>query len=280
MSVKIITDSTSDIQREEAEKLGLGMVPLKVIMEGETYRDGIDISKEEYYAKLPGMKKLPTTTQPSPDEFIQEFEKAEEDELVVIVIGGGVSGTVQSATIAAEAVPNKKIYIVDSLQTSAGLGILVHRAVQLRDQGLSGAEIAAKLDDEKKDIKLIAVINDIKNLYKSGRMNKGTMVVASILGIKPVVMLEPHGVEAIGKERGTAKAYKFVRDTATGLGELDTERPCAVGYTHTPEIVDDFVKVMGKEWCPDNIHVQSVGCALGTHLNVGAIVYAYFRKRA
>ena len=280
MSVKIITDSTSDIQREEAEKLGLGMVPLKVIMDGETYRDGIDISKEEYYTKLPGMKKLPTTTQPSPDEFIQEFEKAEEDELVVIVIGGGVSGTVQSATIAAEAVPNKKIYIVDSLQTSAGLGILVHRAVQLRDQGLSGAEIAAKLDDEKKDIKLIAVINDIKNLYKSGRMNKGTMVVASILGIKPVVMLEPHGVEAIGKERGTAKAYKFVRDTATGLGELDTERPCAVGYTHTPEIVDDFVKVMGKEWCPDNIHVQSVGCALGTHLNVGTIVYAYFRKRA
>ena len=96
MSVKIITDSTSDIQREEAEKLGLGMVPLKVIMDGETYRDGIDISKAEYFSKLPGMKKLPTTTQPSPDEFIREFEKAEEDELVVILIGGGVSGTVRA----------------------------------------------------------------------------------------------------------------------------------------------------------------------------------------
>ena len=94
MSVKIITDSTSDIQREEAEKLGLGMVPLKVIMDGETYRDGIDISKAEYFSKLPGMKKLPTTTQPSPDEFIREFEKAEEDELVVILIGGGVSAGV------------------------------------------------------------------------------------------------------------------------------------------------------------------------------------------
>lgn len=280
MSVKIITDSTSDIQREEAEKLGIGMVPLKVIMDGETYRDGIDLTKEEYFAKLPHMKNLPTTTQPSPDEFIQIFEETEEDEIVIILIGSGVSGTVQSATIAAAEVTGKKIYVVDSLQTSAGLGILTYRAVELRDQGLSGAEIAAKLDEEKKDIKLIAVINDIKNLYKSGRMSKGTMVVASILGIKPIVTLEPHGVEAIGKERGTAKAYKFVRDTATGLGELDTERPCAVGYTHTPEIVDDFVKVMGREWCPENIHVQAVGCALGTHLNVGAIVYAYFRKRA
>lgn len=280
MSVKIITDSTSDIQMEEAFEMGISMVPLKVIMEGETYRDGIDITKEEYYTKLPGLKKLPTTTQPSPDEFIRFYEKAEEDEIVVILIGSGVSGTVQSATIAADNVPDKKIYIVDSLQTSAGLGILVRRAVQLRDQGLSGAEIAAKLDEEKKDIKLIAVINDIKNLYKSGRMSKGTMMVASILGIKPIVSLEPHGVEAIGKERGTAKAYKFVRDTATGLGARDESRPCAVGYTHKPEIVGEFMEIMGEEWCPADTNVQAVGCALGTHLNVGAIVYAYFRKRA
>jgi len=280
MSVQIITDSTSDLLLEEAHNMGVGVVPLKVIIGEEEYRDGIDITKEDFYARLPDLKKLPTTTQPSPDDFAQLYEAAQADELVVITVGSGISGTFQSATIAAEGVANKKIYLIDSLQASVGLGILVRRAVELRDQGLSGAEIAAKLEAEKHDIVLLAVINNITNLYKSGRMSKGTMLVGSVLGIKPVVTLTPHGVDAIGKERGTAKAYRFVRDTATGMGELDENRPCAIGYTADSSIVEGFREVMGKAWCPDNIHIDAVGSAIGTHLNAGAIVYVYFKKHA
>lgn len=280
MSVKIITDSTSDILLEDAYKMGVSVVPLKVIIGEEEFRDGIDITREAFFAKLPTLKKLPTTTQPSPDEFVQVLENTQEDEIVVVTIGSGVSGTFQSATIAADSVEGKKIRVVDSLTTSVGLGILVRRAVELRDQGLSADEIADKLEQEKHDIVLLAVINNITNLYKSGRMSKGTMIVGSVLGIKPVVTLKPHGVEAIGKERGTAKAYKFVRDTATGMGELDESRPCAIGYTANAAIVGDFREVMGKQWCPDDIHVDAVGSAIGTHLNAGAIVYVYFKKHA
>ncbi len=278
MSVKIITDSTSDILLEDAYNMGVDVVPLKVIIGEEEYRDGIDISKEAFFERLAGLKTLPTTTQPSPDEFARLFEKTVEEELVVITIGSGVSGTCQSATIAAAGIEGKQIYIVDSQMASVGLGILVRRAVELRDQGLSGAAIAARLDEEKQDIVLMAIVNNITNLYKSGRMGRGTMILGSMLGIKPIVTLKPHGVEAIGKERGAAKAYKFVKDTVSGLGELDESRPCALGYVANAELVDSFRDVMGKQWCPKNMHVDAVGSAIGTHLGGGALVYVYFKK--
>jgi DegV family protein with EDD domain len=136
MSVRIITDSTSDITPEEAYELGISIAPLKVIFGEEEYRDNIDITNEEFYQKLTSSKELPTTTQPAVSDFISLYESAKEDELVVITISSKLSGTMQSATIAAECVPNKKVYIVDSELATLSMNILVRRAIQLRDQGL------------------------------------------------------------------------------------------------------------------------------------------------
>ena len=205
MSVKIITDSTSDLLLEEAYKMGVGVVPLKVIIGDEEYRDGIDITKEEFFAKLPTLKKLPTTTQPSPDDFAQRYEAAQADELVVITVGSGISGTFQSATIAAESVTGKKIYLVDSLQASVGLGILVRRAVELRDQGLSGAEIAAKLDEEKHDIVLLAVINVSHSNRKTNRAWK-----PNIRKVKAVVDGTPRHVYACTRCLRSGKVTRAV----------------------------------------------------------------------
>ena len=136
MSVRIVTDSTSDITPEEAYALGISIAPLKVIFGEDEYRDNIDITNEEFYQKLTASKELPTTTQPAVSDFISLYESAKEDELVVITISSKLSGTMQCATIAAESVPNKKIYIVDSELATLSLNILVRRAIQLRDQGL------------------------------------------------------------------------------------------------------------------------------------------------
>ena len=127
MAIKIITDSTSDISLEQAKRMGITVVPLKVIFGDKEYKEGIEISIEGFYEKLVTSEKLPTTSQPSPDDFLIHFNQAKEDSdsVVVILIAGKLSGTYQSATIAKEMADYSHIYIVDSLTTITGLRLLV-----------------------------------------------------------------------------------------------------------------------------------------------------------
>ena len=279
MSVRIITDSTADITPEEAYELGISIAPLKVIFGETEYRDNIDITNEEFYQKLAAADELPTTTQPAVSDFISLYESAKENELVVITISSRLSGTMQSASIAAECVPNKKVYVVDSELATLSMNILGRRAIQLRDQGLSGLEIAVKLDEEKKDIVLLASVDTLTYLQKGGRVSKAAAVAGGLLGIKPILTLRNGVIEVIGKERGNAKAHKFIRDTATGLGEPDFSRPCALGYTAKADNMEALRNVLGKDFCYDDMLVDSIGSAIGTHVGPGAAAYTYFRKR-
>lgn len=279
MSVRIITDSTSDITPKEAYELGISIAPLKVIFGETEYRDNIDITNEEFYEKLVASKDLPTTTQPAVSDYISLYESAKEDEIVVITISSKLSGTMQSATIAAESVPGKKIYIVDSETATLSLNILVRRAIQLRDQGLSGIEIAVKLDEEKKDIVLLASVDTLSYLQKGGRVSKTAAIAGGLLGIKPILTIKDGAIEVIGKERGNAKAYKFIRDTGLGLGTPDFERPCALGFTAKDANMEVLREVMGKEFCYDGMAVDSIGAAIGTHVGPNAAAITYFRKR-
>lgn len=279
MSVRIITDSTSDITPEEAYELGISVAPLKVIFGDTEYRDNIDITNEEFFQKLAASKDLPTTTQPAVSDFISLYESAKENELVVITISSKLSGTMQSATIAAECVPNKKVYIVDSELATLSMNILVRRAIQLRDQGLSGLEIAVQLDEEKKDIVLLASVDTLTYLQKGGRVSKAAAVAGGLLGIKPILTLQNGAIEVIGKERGNSKAHKFIRDTATGLGMPDFSRPCALGYTAKAENMEALRNTMGEEFFPDHVLIDSIGSAIGTHVGPGAAAYTYFKKR-
>lgn len=123
MSVRIVTDSSSDITQTEARALGITVVPLKVIFDGVEYRDGVDITNEEFYQKLKKSKNLPTTTQPSSMDFQEAFEEASEDEIVAVLLASQLSGTVQSAMIARESAAGKNIFIVDSLTATLKLRI-------------------------------------------------------------------------------------------------------------------------------------------------------------
>lgn len=279
MSVRIITDSTSDITPKEAYELGISIAPLKVIFGETEYRDNIDITNEEFYEKLAASKDLPTTTQPAVSDYISLYESAKEDEIVVITISSKLSGTMQSATIAAESVPGKKIYIVDSETATLSLNILVRRAIQLRDQGLSGIEIAVKLDEEKKDIVLLASVDTLSYLQKGGRVSKTAAIAGGLLGIKPIITIKDGAIEVIGKERGNAKAYKLIRDTGLGLGTPDFERPCALGFTAKDANMEVLREVMGKAFCYDGMAVDSIGAAIGTHVGPNAAAITYFRKR-
>jgi EDD domain protein, DegV family len=133
MAIRIITDSTSDIRKNEADKMDISVIPLKVLFGDKEYKEGIDITMEGFYQKLVESDKLPTTSQPSPDDFLDHFIKAKEagDSVIVILIAGNLSGTLQSATIAKEMAEYSKIYVVDSRNTITGLRLLVEHAVKL-----------------------------------------------------------------------------------------------------------------------------------------------------
>ena len=148
MAIRILTDSTSDIQPKEAQQRDLMLVPLRVNFADGGYRDSVDITHEEFYEKLTASEKLPTTSQPTPEDFLACFEQAKEqgDTLICILLSGGLSGTVQSAQIAKELCDYENIHIVDSRQATAGIRVLVDLASLLIQEGKSAAEIVAELE--------------------------------------------------------------------------------------------------------------------------------------
>ena len=163
--IRILTDSAADLTAKEAAAIpGLHIVPLNVLFEdGETIRDGIDMTRADFYDRLQQADKLPRTSQPSPESFIQVFEeaKAAGDEVVAILISSKLSGTFQCAKLAAEHCEFNDVYFLDSDTASPGEYILIQEAVRLRDEGVSAAEIAAALDLLKKRIRILAVVDSL-----------------------------------------------------------------------------------------------------------------------
>ena len=146
--IRIITDSTADIPREDIQALGVRVVPLQVNIDGEMFRDGLDLEPESFYEMLAGAKSLPTTSQPSPEQFLSEFEQAKQagDEVVCITLSGELSGTLQSAMIAREDAGYAPIHIVDSRNVTLAEQLLVRRACHLAAAGLTAADIAQELE--------------------------------------------------------------------------------------------------------------------------------------
>ena len=172
MAIRIITDSTSDFTRAEAAQLGLEIVPLKTRFGDEEYIDGVTISPKEFYEKLIEGDVLPTTSQPSPSEFEEVYDRVlgPEDEAVVITISAELSGTCQSALIAAEKYEGR-VHVVDSRSASIGTQILVRRALELASGAQSAQELAHQLTQEREKVCVIALLDTLEYLKRGGRIS-------------------------------------------------------------------------------------------------------------
>ena len=191
MAIRIITDSTADFTRAEAEELGLEVVALRTRFGAEEYIDGVTISPREFYEKLVESDELPTTSQPSPAEFEAAYERVlgPGDEAVVITISSALSGTCQSATIAAERFEGR-VQVVDSMNASIGTQILVRRALQLLPGAASAAELAARLREERERVCVIALLDTLEYLKRGGRISSAVAFAGGVLAIKPVVTIK------------------------------------------------------------------------------------------
>jgi DegV family protein with EDD domain len=205
MAIRIITDSASDITQVEAAAWGVQVLPLRTIFGQEEFLDGITIDHETFFQKLIESDVLPTTSQLSPFQYEEPFRQAAEagDEVVCITLSSKLSGCYQSASIAAGDLP---VVLVDSLNVTIGERLLVERAVQLRDQGLSAREIGRQLEEEKSQIRLIALLDTLEYLKKGGRISSAAALAGSLLSIKPVIAVEHGEIAILGKARGSKTA--------------------------------------------------------------------------
>jgi DegV family protein with EDD domain len=280
MGVRIITDSTSDISLEQAKQLGVTIVPLKVIFADKEYKEGIEISIDGFYEKLVKADRLPTTSQPSPDDFLIYFNEAKEagDSVVVILIAGKLSGTLQSATIAKDMINYKEIYIVDSLNAITGLRLLVEHAVKLSRQGMNAAQIAETIEGLKDRIVLLAMVDTLEYLHKGGRLSKSSAIIGSLLNFKPIITLRDGAIGVVGKERGSNKGIAKILETIDEFGVMDPNFPIYFGYTAEDSKTLILKEKVVEKYGLKETQIYPVGCVVGTHVGPGACVITYIKK--
>ena len=278
MSVRIIVDSTADLSQACAERVKA--VPLTVHFGDEEYLDGVTITAEQFYKKLLTAKDLPTTSQATPFAFSEAFEEAVEagDDVVAIIASSALTGTYQSAVIAASEFEGR-VFVVDSLQIALSSGIMVKYALQLVDQGMSAEAIAEELNRIRGKVHLMAVVDTLEYLQRGGRVSRAVAIAGGLLSIKPIIATSPEGkIEVIGKARGNKQANAMMNKKAQELN-IDFTKPVMVGFTGTEDTLLQKYLVESENFFSGNGFDRSiVGAVVGTHAGPNAVALAFFSR--
>ena len=277
MSVRIVTDSTADMPA--ASKQRITAVPLTMFFGQEEYADGVTITHPEFYKKLVESDVLPTTSQPNPSLFEEVYAEATAagDSVVVITISSGISGTYQSACIAAEDYDN--VFVVDSQNAAIAAGCLAQRALDLADSGMEAREIAETLNKEKENLRLFAVLDTLEYLKKGGRISGTVAFVGGMLSIKPMITLTDGKVAMVGKPRGNKQGNKMMMAEVEKAGGIDHSKPIMLGYTGLDDtLLQNFIADSDELWAGHERPLpQAMICSvIGTHVGPGAVAVAFF----
>ena len=281
MGVRIICDSACDLTQEQAKELGITVLPLKIIWEGKEYLDGVTMKTKEFFEKLIETDELPTTSQLSPYDFGEAFKEVVEaqDTAVCFTISSKVSGTYQSACIACEDY-NDKIIVVDTLNAALGEQIIVKRAVELRDSGKTAKEIADIINEEKKNVKVVALIDTLEYLKKGGRISSTAAIAGAVLNIKPVLAIADGEIAVLGKARGSKNGNNKLMELVKKEG-IDFTRPFVLTYAGlNDDILQKYIEDSKEiyEGKVKELPITPMGSAIGTHVGPGAIGVAFFAE--
>ena len=280
MNVRIVVDSTADVTDEIRAKLSV--VPLTVHFGEQEYVDGITINHKQFYEMLVETDVLPTTSQPSPEAFAQVFRQAQEagEQVVALTVSSKLSGTCQSAMIAAADFPDS-VWVVDTKTVAIGCGILAELAVRLKEEGLSASEIVARLEEERENIRVIALLDTLEYLKKGGRISKTVAFAGGLLSIKPVVTIQDGEIHILGKARGSKQGNNLLVTEIQKAGGVDFTKPLMLGYTGLSDaLLEKYVLDSGALWDGHGECIQStpICSVIGTHAGPGAIAVAFFKQ--
>lgn len=278
MPVKIIVDSTADLRPQIAERVNI--VRLTIRFGDREYIDGVTIDSHKFYEMLVESDALPTTSQATPFAFEEAFREAVEAgfDVVCITCTSKLSGTHQSAMIAAEEFPGK-VFVVDSQSIALGSAILTEYALQLQDKGLSAEDIAWKLMQKREKVRLIAMLDTLEYLKKGGRISKTVAFAGGMLNIKPVICIENGEIKVLGKARGSRQGNNLLVQEIQKAGGVDFKKPLLLGYTGLSDtLLQKYIADSAALWEDrvEQLPVRIVGSVVGTHVGPGAVAVAFF----
>ncbi|HTX55867.1 MAG TPA: DegV family protein [Candidatus Acidoferrales bacterium] len=276
MSIALVTDSTSDIEPQRAAALGITIVPLFVVFGDRSYRDYLDLSRRDFYAKLGREKTLPTTSQPTTQMFEEAFEPlvAAGHDVLCLTISSHLSGTINAARSAARQFPGAKIVVYDSESAAGGLGIMAMRAQELIAAGAPWDALLGALDRERRVQRLYACIFDLSHLQRSGRIGKAQAVLGTLMKIVPVIVLRDGQVSAEAQVRTFARAQSTMVDLALAAVTDPAAARFIVMHTDAPNLAEGVMeqlrgKLGGAR--PRLLEILEAGPVIATHSGPGSV---------
>ena len=276
--IRFLVDTSSDYTVEEVQEKDMKLAPLHITLGENDYRDAYDLTKDRFYELLTSNEEFPKTSQPTPQDFVDLFEEAEEkgDELICILLSSKLSGTYQSATLAKNIVEYDNIHLIDSLGATHMIRIMVDYGQELAKEGKSASEIVAALEEMKSKIKVLAVVDTLEYLCKGGRVSKATAAIGEMAKVKPMITVSEGEVAVIGKSLGKNKA---IGNLLKALEEcnVDERFPMYAVSTYGTENCEVFEKRLVDAGYQFKERVQ-VGATIGTHVGPGAFGVIFVQK--
>ena len=272
MTIKIVTDSTADLPPGLAEKLGITVVPVYLRFGDEVFRDRVDISEDEFYQRLIKDPIHPSTTQPSPQDFVDVYKGLAKnaDGIISIHVSDKLSGTCNSALRGKEAVEKEcPVEVIDSQVVTMGLGQLAIAANEIAKSGKSLQEVAKAVKQMIPSIHILALLDTLKYLALGGRIGKLQALLGSMLNVKPMLTLKDGVLTPTGRVRSRPKGIDILFEYVKNAADI---QDLAVVYNTTPEEAQALIKRLGAVYPEEKIRLSQMGPALGVHTGPGLLL--------
>lgn len=279
MKVKIVTDSVADLPSGVVEDLGITVVPLLVRFGEDMYRDGIDLTADQFYEKLKESKALPATSVPSPGTFAEAYDKLTEEtnEILVITLSSKLSGTYEVALQGIELMQKKcRVEVIDSGLATMAEGFIAMKAAEAAQ---AGAGLDQTIEVTRKNIPrvdFLSTFDTLEYLRRGGRIGKAQAFLGSILKVNPLITLRDGVVEPVGRTRSRARAIERLYEFAMGYSYIEE---IAVGDTACPEEAEALVEQLSAKFPKERIHRSKMTPVMGTHTGPGLLLVVVLGDR-
>jgi len=270
---RIVTDSTADLSEEQVKLYGIKVVPISVSFGSKNYADGVDLDANQFYEKLTTESELPKTSQPSPEAFRQVYNEiaGKNDTIFSIHISGKLSGTLNSAEVAAKMV-EAKVVTIDTKTASQGIGLSVLVAAEAACRDMPENDILAITNKSVQQTFSVFAVDTLEYLQRNGRIGKAASLIGSLLQIRPILYADPDGMVApYDKVRGRSQIIPSL--VAAALKNVSPDQPVNLSVVHSwnDEGANDLLAELKKHYNLVNLHVGMVGPAIGAHIGPGAV---------
>lgn len=271
MPVRVVTDSSCDLEAADAEALGVEIVPLSIRFGSDEYTDRVDLSVEDFYSKMAASPTLPETAAPSPGAFEAAFRRQAEagaDSVVCVNLSAALSATMQAAQNAATAVADDlDVRVIDSRSITMGLGTIVRLAAEAAADGADADAVTALVEDTVSRTHVLGTLDTLENVRKGGRVGAAQALLGSLLSVKPLLDLSTGETQPAGRVRTRRKALEWVRDQVL---ERPSVEHLAVIHAMADD-VDELLDMLAQRYDRDSIRVATIGAVIGTHGGRGMI---------